>query len=110
MGCVLGGKSSLGLNDMTALDPVRVSRAVHLDATPQDDTTGRVTSADSFHLVNIGDSGPLCDCRDFAIRGGPCKHVIAVGLANGDRQVLEALRRLVPNPQLLPARRPRVTT
>ena len=94
---------------MTALDPVRVSRAVHLDATPQDDTTWRVTSADSFHLVSVGDSGLLCDCRDFAIRGGPCKHILRVGLANGDREVISALRLLIPNPQRLPAQRHRVT-
>ena len=90
---------------MTALDPVRVMKAVHLDAVPRDNTTWRVTSADSFHLVSFGDSGPLCDCRDFAIRGGPCKHVIRVGLANGDREVISALRQLIPNPQRLPAQR-----
>ena len=93
---------------MTALDPVRVMKAIHLDATPQDDTTWRVTSADSFHVVSVGDSGLLCDCRDFAIRGGPCKHILRVALANGDREVIDSLRLLIPNPHRLPARRPRV--
>ena len=90
---------------MTALDPVRVMKAIHLDAVPRDDTTWRVTSADSFHLVSVGDSGLLCDCRDFAIRGGPCKHILRVGLANGDRTVIDALRLLIPSPQHLPAQR-----
>ena len=93
---------------MTALDPVRVMKALYLDAVPQDNTTWRVTSADSFHVVSVGDSGLLCDCRDFAIRGGPCKHILRVGLANGDREVIAALRLLIPNPQRLPAQR-RVT-
>ena len=90
---------------MTALDPVRVMKAIHLDAVPRDDTTWRVTSTDSFHLVSVGDSGLLCDCRDFAIRGGPCKHILRVGLANGDRTVIDALRLLIPSPQHLPAQR-----
>ena len=80
-------------------------KAIHLDAVPRDDTTWRVTSADSFHLVSVGDSGLLCDCRDFAIRGGPCKHILRVGLANGDRTVIDALRLLIPSPQHLPAQR-----
>ena len=93
---------------MSALDPVRVCKAIHLDAISRDDVTWHVTGVDSFHFVSVGDSGLLCDCRDFAIRGGPCKHILRVGLANGDREVLSALRLLIPNPQRFPAQR-RVT-
>ena len=88
---------------MSALDLVRVCRAIHLDLARRDDATWEVTSANSFHLVTIADNGLLCDCQDFAIRGGPCKHIIRVGLANGDREVISALRLLIPNPRRYPA-------
>ena len=87
------------------IDLLRLCRAVHLDALPRDDTTWEVTSADSFHLVSVGDSGLLCDCEDCLIRHATCKHQIAVGFAVGDRQVLQALRQLVPNPRRFPAKR-----
>ena len=94
---------------MSRIDLTRLARAVHLDAVPRDDVTWQVTGADSFHVVSVGDSGLLCDCADFALRGGPCKHIIRVGLASGDREVIDALRLLIPNPQRYPPRRTRVT-
>jgi hypothetical protein len=90
---------------MREIDPIRLARAVHLDAIRRDDVTWRVTGVDSFHVVTDGDTGLLCDCRDFAIRGGPCKHVIRIDLANGDREMISALRLLIPNPRRLPAQR-----
>ena len=89
------------------IDLVRLCKAVHLETARRDDRTWEVTSADSFHLVTVADTGLLCDCRDYAIRGGPCKHIIRVGLANGDREVISALRLVVPNPQRYPAARKR---
>ena len=38
-------------------------------------------------------------------RGGPCKHVVRVGLASGDRSVIEGLRALIPNPRHFPPKR-----
>ena len=90
---------------MREIDPLRLARAVHLDAIRRDGVTWRVTGVDSFHVVTDGDSGLLCDCRDFAIRGSPCKHVIRIGLANGDREIISALRFFIPNPRHFPAKR-----
>ena len=87
------------------IDLVRLCKAVYLNTARRDDKTWEVTSADSFHLVTVADSGLLCDCPDFAIRGGPCKHVIRVGLANGDTEVISALRRLIPDPARYPSRK-----
>lgn len=90
---------------MSAIDLTRLARAVHLDAVRRDDVTWHVTGVDSFHVVSVGDSGLLCDCEDCLIRHATCKHLIAVGLAVGDRQVLQALRQLVSDPSRYPARK-----
>ncbi len=87
------------------IDLLRLMRAVHLDTQPQGGGLWQVTGPESFHLVNVGDSELLCDCRDFAIRGGPCKHILRVGLANGDCDTIKALRRLLPIPSRRSARR-----
>ena len=89
------------------IDEGRLARAVHLDATRLG--SGRcyqVTGGARTHVVHLADSGPLCDCRDFALGTMRCKHVIRVDLANGDRDVIAALRRLLPYPSRTSARGP----
>ena len=62
-------------------------------------------SANRFYRVNPSATMPACECEDFALRGKPCKHVLAV------RMLLE--RQLNgepdPKPEELPARPPRPT-
>lgn len=79
------------------IDLLRLMRAVHLDTQPQGDLW-QVTGPESLHLVTVDDSGLRCDCRDFEIRGGLCKHILRVGLANGDCDTIKALRKLLPIP------------
>ncbi len=87
------------------IDLLRLMRAVHLDTRPQDGEVWAVTGPESFHLVSVDDSGLLCDCEDFAFCGGPCKHILRVGLANGDCDTIKALRQLLPNPTRRAVRR-----
>ena len=80
------------------IDPGRLARAVYLDASPRGGGVWHVLSPETFHVVHMADSGPLCDCADFTNRGISCKHVLAVRLCGGDTEVLRALRQLVANP------------
>ena len=93
----------------------RLARAVHLDARPLDAGRWLVTGGAAPHVVAeiesvTGCNTPVpgrvvretCDCVDFRLRGGPCKHVLAVRLRRGDAEALDGLRELVPAP-----RRPR---
>jgi hypothetical protein len=76
------------------IDLDRLARAIHLD----DVRCGYGTMVSGGSLAHRVDDGGTCDCRDFEIRGGPCKHVLAVLLRNADAEVLKALRGLVPMP------------
>ena len=86
------------------IDLLRMLRAVHLDTQPQDGGVWQVTGPENSHLVTGEDSELVCDCRDFTIRGGSCKHILRVGLATGDSDTFKALRRLLPNPSWRSAR------
>ena len=93
------------------IDLTRLARAVHLDTTPRDHETWHVMGRASLHVVTAGDDGLLvCDCEDFQIRGGLCKHALRVLLARGDRLVIERLRALIPDPGRYPAKRPQGAT
>lgn len=62
-------------------------------------------SANRFYKVNPSATSPACECEDFALRGKPCKHVMAV------RLLLERQLKGEPNPEpaAIPARQPRPT-
>ena len=62
-------------------------------------------SASRFYKVNPSPTAPACECEDFALRGKPCKHVMAV------RLLLERQLKGEPNPtpEQLPLRPPRAT-
>lgn len=75
---------------------LRLARAVHLDA----QRTGGgwcVSGGAALHLVS--DDLTACDCADFVIRGGVCKHQLAARLASGDAETLRELRALIAIPR-----------
>ena len=87
------------------IDLRRLARAVHLDAAPRDHETWHVMGRASLHVVTGGDDGLVCDCEDFRVRGGLCKHALRILLARGDRAVIEQLRTLIPDPGRYPRKR-----
>jgi hypothetical protein len=74
----------------------RLARAVHLDAKPLGNGAWLITGGTTDHRV--GPQGSECDCADWRVRGGPCKHVLAVQLRLGDVETIRALRTIVPLP------------
>ena len=78
------------------IDEGRLARAVHLDATRvgSGHRCYQVTGGARSHVVDLDDDG--CDCADYAFRHQLCKHVIRALLAEGDGEVIAALRELVP--------------
>jgi len=83
------------MNTASGIDLARLRRAVHLDADRTADGRYRVWGGAQMHLVNLRRG--LCDCTDFELRRGqPCKHLLRSLLAEGDPDVLLALRDLIP--------------
>ena len=70
-----------------SIDPRRLARALHFD----------VDRCPSGWLVNgrMVHEETGCVCPDRTVRGGPCKHELAVRLAAVDAEILDALRELV---------------
>ena len=87
------------------IDTGRLRRAVRLEAKPTDTDAYRVTGGAADHAVEIVDGQWICDCIDAQIRGAGCKHCLLVRLLSGDKEVVEALRELVPAPDSRSARR-----
>ncbi len=58
-----------------------------------------------YYKVNPSPTAPACECEDFALRGKPCKHIMAV------RLLLERQLKGEPNPEpaAIPPRPPRAT-
>jgi SWIM zinc finger len=80
----------------------RLARAVHADVDRIDSHHYRVRRADHIHLVDLtAPLGAECDCADYRIRGSACVHLLAVMLAEGDRDVIRSLRVLVRYPGAL---------
>ncbi len=91
------------------IEPRRLARALWLEVerlmVEQWDTRQyRVTGAEAFastapHDVTVTTAdGERCDCADHVYRGSVCKHVLRVRLLRGDREMLRALRLLIPFP------------
>ena len=75
----------------------RLCRAVHLDARRISATTYLVRGGAEPHTVEVVNGACHCDCVDFNVRGvGYCKHTLSVRLSEGDRDLIRALRRVVP--------------
>ena len=86
------------------IDPLKLMRAVWLTV----DLTGLghtawVSGSPSGRRHFCDWQRESCDCQDFQLHGGFCKHLLAVGLRMGEPEILRRLRLLVPNPD----RRPR---
>ena len=84
------------------MDAARVARAVHLTIDERAPGIFEVRGGAGVHTVDLG--AGTCDCTDFAVHGGPCKHLLAVRLRRGDAEALEALRAVVPMPSRKRAR------
>jgi hypothetical protein len=82
------------------IDLVRLGKALHLDVAHAGNGMFTVTGGAEPHMVD----GETCDCEDFRIRGGRCKHILAILLQQGDSEVLARLRDLVPKQQRRPKR------
>ena len=80
------------------IDTGRLRRAIRLEAKPTDADAYRVTGGAADHAVEIVDGQYVCDCIDAQVRGDGCKHALLVRLLAGDKEVVEALRGLVPAP------------
>jgi hypothetical protein len=89
---------------VSAPDLGRLARAVHLDAVRLVNGAWRVTGGANVHEVTS--EATACDCTDYGVRGGACKHLLAVRLHTGDPETLAALRALVPLPRRASLRRP----
>ena len=76
-------RSELELDIQGHFDPVRLSRALGLNVTPQVDSY-LVTGGHNPHFVS---TDLACDCPDYRW-GRPCKHVLAVQLHRGDPQTV----------------------
>src|SRR5262249_11737331 len=80
------------------LDPYRLRRALDLAVTAPNDTHYRVTGGLEPHEVWLAPDRRLCcDCGDAA-HGIECKHVLAIRLHRGDRQLRSLSRTLQSAP------------
>jgi hypothetical protein len=79
---------------MTAVDPGRLARAIHLDVEPTGAGIWSVTGGRTAHVVTRAG----CDCVDGEVHPEQiCKHRLAVVLARLSAEIREALRELVPS-------------
>ena len=78
----------------------RLARAIHLECEREGPDVYRVSGGAEPHTVIVHDQGQgwTCNCIDYGVNGGICKHMIRVRLARGDEQVLRTLQLLVPYP------------
>lgn len=83
-----------GAHDL-ALDTSRLARAVHLEAERIGNGAWTVSGGAGLHHVVSADA-TSCDCENYRLRGGPCKHALAVRLRLGDLGTLRPLRAIVP--------------
>jgi hypothetical protein len=74
-----------------------LARAVGLDARRLERGRYEITGGSAPHVVDIRERS--CDCTDFAVHGGACKHLLRALMAVGDPFTLSALRSLVPEPK-----------
>lgn len=68
------------------VDPYRLRRALDLSVRAADGGTYLITGGLEPHVVRLQGGILICDCADSA-RGNSCKHVLAVRMRNGDRQL-----------------------
>ena len=81
-----------------AVDPRRLARSLYLECQREGPDVYVVSGGEQPHTVELGEDA-RCDCVDFQVHGGGCKHLLRVRLAQGDATIVHALRLLVPHPQ-----------
>ena len=78
-------------------DPYRLRRAIELKTSQKDHSRWTVTGGLDPHIVGFtsnpknSDTALSCDCPDH-FKGNTCKHILAVKLALGDRDVSQAVQ------------------
>jgi helicase len=83
--------------DAQAVDPYRLRRACDLRVYGPDGDTYRVTGGLEPHRVHMEGGTPVCDCHD-ADEGHICKHVLAIRLHRGDRELRRLVKQLTAGP------------
>jgi helicase len=78
------------------IDPYRLRRALDLTVAV-DKSEYVVTGGLEPHVVHLTERSLRCDCADAA-RGQECKHILAVRLYRGDRELRNLARRLGSEP------------
>ncbi|MGD1853910.1 MAG: DEAD/DEAH box helicase [Leptolyngbyaceae cyanobacterium] len=79
--------------DMADVDPYRLRRALSLKVQGQDGGVYRITGGLDPHRVKLGTGQFSCDCPDFS-KGHLCKHILAVRLFRGERNLEELVAAL----------------
>lgn len=92
-----GGAGSEGTPGYRPVDPARLARAVHLEAESLGAGRWRVRGGAAPHIVEVAIRVRRCDCQDARRHPGSCKHVLRVALEALPREVLTALRAVVPD-------------
>ena len=82
---------------VSAIDPLRLARAIQLDARHTGIDRYFVTGGAACHEVDL--RAGVCDCTDSRVHGHQCKHLLLCRLREGDPEVIRALRQLVPMPE-----------
>jgi len=82
----------------SVIDSARLARAIWLEGKLIDVDTYRVRGGAADHMVEVVGGRCYCDCIDAQVRGDGCKHSLLVRLLAGDKEVVRALRALVPAP------------
>lgn len=75
------------------VDPYRLRRAHGLSVTAPEAGCFRVTGGTDPHVVQLVNGNLRCDCGDAAL-GHRCKHVLAIELKRGDRELWRLVRQL----------------
>ena len=93
---------------MSTIDARRLQKAIWLEVQPVAPGQYLVSGGKDDHLVEVDGGRVTCLCLDSQRAGDGCKHSLALRLRAGDGEVIDALRRLVPNPKYFPAKRRQV--
>ena len=91
---------------MSTVDPLRVARATLLTVERLTANLYTVTGGEAPHRVQVGPPED-CDCVDFGVHGGRCKHLLAVALRRGDPAAWRALGKVIRDAKLDRAGRPK---
>ena len=71
-----------------AVDLYRFRRALELKVATGDAPCYRVSGGREAHKVLFKGDTSICDCEDFRKRQMPCKHIYAVRLARGEKELV----------------------